>query len=367
MKRTQRTTFVVLAAAAVLGACETYVAPPKAEIRGVHEGILDDVRAPVEVTFSKPVDPATLAVKITPLDTDIEGMLPDEQTPARPLSILFQHDPGAASVDLGGESELDPGGTLLRIRHRGTFPSGRRLVLLLEPGLADLDGHRVEYRQKLAFGFPVRCADRAVTGFGSGKYFFVLDVERPIRVQIRLWGDIIVDPSTGRFIGQFTSGIRNRDPARCPVACAATEACRTLPDPPGPHCVIPSEKAGGVDEFPDYVPNAAPPTGFSFTVPGCVQDQDDGTVSFAIAPVDVAVEQPPVTIQALTLTAQFSKDASSVLRATGSVSGDDVVLGSSSSGSGSGNVAARSLIDAYWPSDAPTAPYGPDAADGGLR
>lgn len=361
-----RRSWMVLLIAALLApaGCETYVAPPKVLIRGASAGALEDPRAPIELLFSKPIDASTLAVKIVPLETDVEGNLLDEQVPPKPLSPLFQHDPGTEE-DLGGSSALVEGGTLFRIAPGSTMPVGKRLALLVEAGLSDTEGHVVQNRQRLVFGYEVRCAGRPTALFPSGKYFILLDVEKPIPVQIRLWTDIAVDPETGRFVAQFTSGIRNRDPGRCPGGCKESEACRTLPDPPGAHCVIPSEKAGTPDEFPDYVPNPSPPTGFTFTVPGCVQDLEDGTIAFANAPVDVSVQQPPVTIKALQLTASFAKDEAGVLRASGSGGGDDVVLGTSSSGPGTGTVSARSLDDSAWPKDAPLVPYGPEPLEGG--
>lgn len=365
MRRSHALLAAVLAAAPTVAGCETYVAPPKVLIAGESEGLLDNPRAPVELAFSKPIAKDTLRVTIAALDTDLAGDLPDERTPPAPLTTFFAHVPDPSVDDVGGTSALSPDATRFRMSLDKTLPVGRRLVVLVEPGLADEDGHVVRTRQRLPFGYEVKCRDQPIADFATGKYFLMLNVDRPIPVQIRLWTDLDIDPPTGRFVGQFTSGIRNRDPNRCSPPCPTTDACRTLPGPP--KCVIPSEKASSVDEYPDYVVNAAPPTGFSFTVPGCVEEDASGTVAFAIAPVDVTVQQPPVSIRALSVTASFQKDAAGVWRATGTASGDDVKLGNFSSGSASGNATARSLPASDWPADAPDVPYGPRTEDGGLR
>ncbi|HEX7667625.1 MAG TPA: hypothetical protein VF407_24020, partial [Polyangiaceae bacterium] len=145
----------------------------------------------------------------------------------------------------------------------------------------------------------------------------------------------------GKFTGQFTFAQRLTDPNRCSPACTDGKVCKTLPGPP--ECVVPSERAGTTSEWPDFFPNATPPVGYSFTVNGCAEDQADGTATFASEPANMVVKQPSVQINGLTLIASFAKDTSGNLTASGSVAGDDILLGGASFGPGHGTTVAQSL------------------------
>src|SRR5205814_1326980 len=120
------------------------------------------------------------------------------------------------------------------------------------------------------------------TRFRSGDFFFLAAVKAPITTQVQLFASIRLDAASGAFVGQFTNADRNKSPHRCPTRCKAGEVCRLLP---APACALPSDPAGSVDEFGDYVPNDAPPTGYSFTAHGCAIDQPDGSAVFDTAPV----------------------------------------------------------------------------------
>jgi hypothetical protein len=104
--------------------------------------------------------------------------------------------------------------------------------------------------------------------------------------------------------------------------------------------VPPSLRAGTVDEYSDFVPNSEPPTGYSFPVEGCAVD--DGAGSGVItAPATMVVESPPVTVEGLTMTAFFGPDAKSSVHATGSLTADAVLLGTTKLGAGKGSMTAR--------------------------
>ena len=111
-----------------------------------------------------------------------------------------------------------------------------------------------------------------------------------------------------------------------------------------------------MDEYPDFVPNDTPPTGYSFTVTGCIEDQPDGTAAFLSAPATMVVTSPAVTIEALVMTAAFEKDKSGVLRASGSVTGDQVLLGAGPLGPGSGTVDVRAIDPKSVPPGVPAPP-----------
>lgn len=319
--------------------CAEYEGPPQIVITGAVDGHLSDTKAPIVLTFSKPVDPATLKLEIARLVTDVEGNLADEDDdPKTFLGPLFTADP--LEGDTGGVSILSKDATTLTIKPSAAFPVGASLVLLIEKGLADTTGHVTTTRKRIPFSyqFDLKC-DKPSQVFATGTYFFLADVKEPIPAQVKLFASIDVDPATGAFVGRFTNSIRNPDPNRCKPACAPTEACRLLPVEA---CVAPSERAGTAEEFPDFVPNSTPPTGFSFQTTGCVIDQSDGTAAFITSPVDVAVKSPPVTLRNTQITGSF-KIVSDVVQGTGAIAADDVLLGTTSSGKASGSMAARSI------------------------
>jgi hypothetical protein len=123
---------------------------------------------------------------------------------------------------------------------------------------------------------------------------------------------------------------------------------------PQPTCVIPSERAGTPDEFPDYVPDPGLPTGYSFTAHGCAEDSADGTASYVNLPVDVDVPSPQVTLRNTRFASSFAADANGIVRGTGAITSDDVLIGAISSGRGEGGLAARRVPDGI--SGIPTPP-----------
>jgi hypothetical protein len=343
----------LFAAATALLGCAEYDGPPEVTLANQVEGLLPDPTQPIVLQFSEPPDPGTLRVKLARFDTDAEGNLLDEDDPALPteLAPAFVHEPGL--TDEGGTSEMvDP--TTMRITLNSTLPIGPSLVLILEPHLADMSGNETLVRKRLQFGYKFEC--KGMTGtqvVTSGAYFFLADIEEPIATQLQLLVVLDVDAATGLFVGQFTNADRNRDPNRCPTPCAEDQACQLIPTP---KCVIPSEKAGTVDEYPDWVPNFETITGYTFTATGCVEDQADGTAAFINAPVDVTIQSPPVTVKAITLGTSFTLDTEGVLRGTGSVSATEVFLGTSPSGSVSGSLTARSIPEGEAPPNLPKPP-----------
>jgi hypothetical protein len=123
-------------------------------------------------------------------------------------------------------------------------------------------------------------------------------------------------------------------------------------------CVVPSTRAGTPAEWPDFYANPTPPVGFSFTVNGCAEDEPGGSATFATEPANMVVEQPPVSVNGLVVTASFAPDSMGDLVATGGVTGDDIVFGTSSLGAGHGTVAAQSIPA----SQAPSIPTPPPAS-----
>lgn len=319
--------------------CEVYDSPPRPSIDGMVDGVLADPKAPIVVRFSEPIDPDTLRVKIVKLTTDLEGNLGDEDDdPNTETFEFFGYDPVTLN-NFGGTATLADDAASLRIDLASPLPIGPSLALLIEPGLADREGNTVDARSRLVFGYRLSCDEGGgPTSFPSGVYYFLVEVAQPINTQVQLFAQLDVDPATGRFVGQFTNADRNRDGSRCSPACGATEACRTLP---AEECVIPSTKAGSEDEFPDFVVNDVLPTGYSFPLEGCIVD-DGENVAFVNEPGDIDITQPDVFVQGIQLTAQFVDDAG-VLRGTGGITAEQVFIGETPSGTGSGTMRARLL------------------------
>ncbi|MEO8797080.1 MAG: hypothetical protein ABI551_04275 [Polyangiaceae bacterium] len=344
MKKLALTLFVLsLALVCTLAACAGYRSPPVVTIAGLDQGKLADSAQPLVLLFSKPIDPETLSVKVIRFDPDPNGKLPDELgDPTVDLAPLYTYD--SVNGDVGGTGVLDPNGTSFTITPDARFPVGPKLAVLVEPGLTNAahdDTGTTGVRKRLLFSYAFNCAGTGTQVLTSGDYFFLLDVEQPVGTQIKVFAKLDVDGTTGKFTGQFTFAQRLTDPNRCSPGCTDGKVCKTLPGPPT--CVVPSERAGTPTEWPDFFPNSTPPVGFSFTVNGCAEDQPDGTATFASEPANMIVQQPSVQINGLTLVASFTKDGSGGLSASGSVAGDDVLLGGASLGPGHGTTVAQSL------------------------
>ncbi len=339
MKRTLLS--LSLLAGAVLGpdACASYDPPPRPVIVGAHEGIVDDASAPLVVTFGKSIDRNSLKLKVARFAVDSQGRLGDEDTDeATTLGVLFAHDPDDG--DLFGKLEFLDHDTTIRITPSATLPIGPRLALLVEAGLEAAGGEPSTVRKRVLFGYPVKLTcDKPVSRVSTGEFFVLVEVDDPIKVQIRLFASLRVEPATGRFVGQFTRAMRNPNPNRCPTPCKSDEACRLLP---APACVVPSEHVGTVDEYSDLLPDSTSDASFSFTAEGCMEELGDST-TMGNSPVDVVVRSPAVTLRSTKLSAEIKADAAGVLRANGSLTAEQVQLGEIGSGGGSGLLTMRSI------------------------
>ncbi len=236
--------------------CAVYEGPPQVKLDGITNGYLSDTKAPVVLEFSKPVDPATVRVKIIRRVIDTEGNLADEDDdPKTNLDILFSTDPTAE--DVGGFALLSDDKTKLTIKPKAAFSAGASLAVLIEKGLSDTEGHATLVRKQIVFSydFGVKC-DSPTTLFRSGTYFFLAEVKEPIGTQVRLFTSMDVDPATGAFVGRFTSAVRNPDPSRCTPACSSTTVCRLYP---AQECVPQSQRAGTTAEYPRLHPQPYSP------------------------------------------------------------------------------------------------------------
>lgn len=333
---------VPLALCLALTACEPYEAPATATLAGLTDGLLDSRESTLTVRFDRPVRWETLRLEVVPFQVDEKGNLPDETPTAEEegttLTPLLSFD--GPTDTRGATFTPSDDGTTLTIAPRSKLPVGPKLALLVYAGLTSQDGTVLTYRRRLPFAFKFECTGTRGSGeLPSGPYFFLLNVEKPTATQVKLFGRIRFDETTGRFSGIFTNAARNRDPSRCPTPCASTEACQLVPSP---SCVAPSLRAGSADEWSDFLPNATPPTGFQLNIQGCAEANDDGTVNFATVPTELAVEQPPVRVQALVVSSAFKKEGD-LWKASGGITGDNVIFGNTSLGAGQGTVLASSI------------------------
>lgn len=346
---------LLIAVVAVLAgaACEKYEAPPTVVIVGLTDATLADPKAPILLDFGGPIAPESFVVTVAKFTPDLEGDLPPDDQ----LEVYFRHDPN--DTDRFGHVDLNADATQASLVPDGAFPVGPKLVLLVEAGLHFTDGRTRTIRTIIPFSYAIACGAGSKASLASGVYFVLLDVTDPIGTQIQLFGAFDVDPSTGSLIAQFTNADRNMA-TKCPSACPSTDACRLLP---APECVPPSTKAGSVDEYSDFLPNAPPPTGYSIPVEGCATDNGAGT-AIITAPATLAVVSPPVTVSGMTMTAFF--DASG--RATGNLAADSVSLNGNLIGPGKGTMTAILVPPAQVPPGVPPAPARAAAgttADGG--
>jgi hypothetical protein len=343
--------------------CKKFDAPPQPELLFIENNLLPDPTAPVYLAFHEPIDFKTLKLKIVRFDanaTSIEGdLLPDAE-------VLFTHI-GINDLDQGGKGRFDDeGGRVYTMTLNTTLPIGVNLAVVIEPGLADRDGTAWQIQQILEFRYEFSCGDieelKPTVFPADSIQFFQAEVDEPISAQLQLWGHFLVDTNTGIFSGILTNADRNTttDCSQFGLQCDVEkeEVCRTLPEPA---CVEPSERIATTEEYPDYVPNFIPPTGYSFELTGCVVDQEDGSSLLANAPGDVVVQSPAVTVKGIKFNLSFKPDEQGVLRGSGSFTGSDVLLGVTSSGAGVGTVSTREVAAADAPADVPKAPPLEDA------
>lgn len=342
--------------------CETFDGPPEPYLPDAQGGLLSDPAAPVRIKFTKPIDPATLKLSLVPLEVDAQDRLPDERgvpdTDIRILNPLFIHNPTELSADFNGTSTLGEGDTLFTATLKSRLPVGQRLTVLVEPGLANTtNGLTLNVRRRLPFALDFKCSNKGSNIAKSGPYFFLLNVETPLALQVQLYAWLEIDPITGAFVGQFSNADRLPNAGKCPAACAGDEVCQTSPTP---KCVLASEKAQGVDDFVDFFPQEDAILGYGVTVQGCVEDQDGGqTAALATAPANLGIKSPPVAIDALTVVSVFKADAAGTLRGTGGGSADNARLGTGNLGRAAGTVLGRSLSDAEAPANIPRPPSTP--------
>jgi hypothetical protein len=340
---------IVMGMAAV-SSCQTYEPPPTATLQNLTNGILKNSLAPLVLHFNTPVDPSTVSVEVAPFDIDSYGNLPDETQDGGTLDVLLRHTP-SADTNVKATFSSDHLSLTLVPMPPELLPIGPSLVVLVEPGLTSTaTATELHYRQRIPFSYAVECGQAHATKFKSGPYFFLLQVNKPLGVELKVFAAIDVNAVSGAFVGQFTAALRNSDPSRCHPACTGGEVCQLIPNE---QCVEMSAPPTSVFEWSDFVPKTDAPNGYTFEMHGCAVDEgDQGAVNILTAPGELKVTSPNVTIEGLKFTAQFVPVKGGLVQASGSLTATKTLLGAANLGPGAGTLTALSIPEA----GAPTLP-----------
>jgi hypothetical protein len=320
--------------------CQTYEPPPTATLVGLRDGVLANSLDPLVLRFDRPVDPSTVSVEVAPFDIDAYGNLPDERPGGGSLDVLLLHTP---TGDTHVKATFDDAHTTLTLVPTPAqwLPVGPSLVLLVDPGVTSTSTQTVlHYRERIPFSYTVACGGGHTTLFESGDYFFLLQVNKPLGVELKAFASIDVDAASGTFVGQFTAALRNSDPSRCNPPCTGGDVCQLLPSQA---CVAMSTPPVSIDEWPDFVPKATAPNGYTFQMRGCAVDVAHGAVDILTAPGVLTVTSPAVQIQGLTFTAQFVPAAGGLVRGSGSLTATHTLFGTLDLGAGAGTLNAVSI------------------------
>src|SRR5207249_656400 len=116
--------------------------------------------------------------------------------------LFFQHTDRFG--DTGGTGTFEDHDARFSIAPDAPLPIGPRLAVLVDPGLADLQGVTTNARRRLVFGYDesLTCK-KPSTRFRSGDFFFLAAVKAPITTQVQLFASIRLDAASGAFVGQF--------------------------------------------------------------------------------------------------------------------------------------------------------------------
>jgi hypothetical protein len=250
--------WMAVATAALSSSCDKFDSPPEIAVIGLKDGRLADSKAPIDLAFSEPVDPASLSVKIVRLQTDGEGNLEGDPgaAPGTVSQLLFTYP---TNEEVGGTGLFSEGNTRFRINvnEKLPLPVGPSMAVIIEPGLRDLAGVDTKVRRRIPFGYGFSCTGKTPSGpFTTGQYFFLVSVLNPLGLQVQLVASIEVDPVSGAFRGRFTNGDRIPDPNRCPTPAPPPRSASSSPSPgvwPPPRRPAPSRNS------PIITPTTRPP------------------------------------------------------------------------------------------------------------
>jgi hypothetical protein len=142
---------------ALIAGCETFDPAPSAALDGVLDGGMSTTPdQPLLVRFAEPIVPSSLRLRIVRDVRDAEGNLLDEQRPPDhagfETSTLARYD-GPATSDPRATFALGSDNRTLTIQTTEPLPSLEPLLLVIEPGLEDFEGHATKRRILIEFEF----------------------------------------------------------------------------------------------------------------------------------------------------------------------------------------------------------------------
>ena len=343
---------LALAALALLG-CQTFDPPPSADLLSADNGVMTTTPdEPLVVQLSETFKTDTLKMEIVPAVIDKEENLLDEQKPPKTQefkdSIVVAYDgarPNDESRTYGATFDL--AGRDMTITPTEPLAYSVPYLLLVEPGLEDLDGHATVPRQRLPFTY--RLNGGGPNSLPTGYYYFLMNVDY-LAVQIRVYAYMKVDPESGAWRAIFTKANRrtalNGRPG-CPSCSGDTPVCSLYPGPAA--CVKPSVKQGDLSEFKDFLPEKDPPDGYYFIADGFARDEPDGSIALGTAPflIDIVIGTGAIDVRAegTKVTGNFVQDPNDSERwvANGSLSVDVVKLNGNGADPTQGTFTAMNL------------------------
>lgn len=352
--------FLAAAFSLCLGACQEFDPPPKPKVEGLDNGVMTTAPdAPFVVKFSEPFVKSSLKLKLVKAVMDPEENLLDEQSPPDlegfRENTLVAYDGASPEPDLEPEPEgptygakFELADTTLTIDPQQAFAVSSPYLLLIEPGLEDMEGHKTKTRIRLPFTFQLQGGGNTL--LPTGYYYFLLNVEY-LAVQIQVYTYLGIDPETGVWRAHFTNANRlpqlNSRPG-CPSNCGGeTPICALLDTP---HCAKPSEKQTKLEQYVDFLPESEPPNGYFFIADGFAKDEANGTTAFGTAPflIHVTVGTGGIVVDAenTRISGVFRQHDDQRWRATGSLSVETVKLNGQGKDSTKGTFEAMSLFPA---------------------
>lgn len=335
-------------------ACQTFDPPPSAKIVEAENGVMTSGPAdPFTVEFSESFVKSSLRLKVVVSELDAEENLwderPDPSQEEFDKRVVMAYEPAHAEDPertFGGTFDLS--GTTLRITPGAQLAYGVPYLVLLEPGLEDLEGNRTVPRTRLPFTHTL--AGGGPNQLPTGYFYFLINVEFAA-TQIQTYTYMDIDPLTGGWRGIFTNAnrlVELNGRTNCP-SCDDNPAFPVCALQPTPHCAAKSEKQTALEHYVDFLPEATKPDGYTFIADGFARDEPDGTIALGTAPflIDIIYGSGNINIRAENskVTAVFEKDAAGRWVGNGSIAVDVIKLNGNGSSGTKGTLTAMNLFD----------------------
>jgi hypothetical protein len=182
-----------------LGACETYDPPPEAFLAVPEKGTYE-VGEPLLITFSEPINPESLLLRVWPAgpeDITIEGEFVAGLKPV--LETCSISDCSGAELTINEDNS----GAELTLSDPAFDEAKVAWVLEIASGLKDTAGRTTGAAYHYDFQFmPSTQGNGDPIEFESGVYHMVADIEKPLPVVLSLYLDMqIHEDGDGRIVG----------------------------------------------------------------------------------------------------------------------------------------------------------------------